>query len=107
MWFIRTWFIRRNALRLYLGSVSASKWLRTVFTAHPTASAILRKLMPCFLNISISTYTSSVIMAAFKIGHLLKSVYQFSIGALYKFTSGSDTHHHPPPAEALPASPGA
>jgi len=47
--------------------------------------------MPCFLNISISTYTSSVIMAAFKIGHLLKSVYQFSIGALYQFTSGSDT----------------
>jgi len=29
-------------------------------------------------------------MAAFKIGHLLKSVYQFSIGALYQFTSGSD-----------------
>lgn len=39
---------------------------------------------------TISTYTSSVIMAAFKIGHLLKSVYQFSIGALYQFTSGSD-----------------
>jgi len=30
-------------------------------------------------------------MAAFKIGHLLKSVYQFSISALYQFTSGSDS----------------
>ena len=26
-----------------------------------------------------------------KSGHLLKSVYQLSIGALYQFTSGSDT----------------
>ena len=44
-----------------------ARWLRTVFTAHPTSSAILRRLMPCFLNNSISTYTSSVITANLKI----------------------------------------
>lgn len=40
--------------------------LDSTIANRPHSSAILRKLMPCFLNNAISTYTSSVIMAAQK-----------------------------------------
>ena len=35
-----------------------------MFTAHPTSAAIRRRLKPCFLNTSISIYTSFVITGA-------------------------------------------
>ena len=35
-----------------------------MFTAHPTSTAIRRRLKPCFLNTSISIYTSFVITGA-------------------------------------------
>ena len=50
-----------------------AKWLRTVFTAHPTSAAIRRRLNPCFLKISISTYTSFVINGAFEIADSLST----------------------------------
>ena len=37
-----------------------------MFTAHPTSAAILRRLKPCFRSTSISTNTSSLIIAAYK-----------------------------------------
>jgi hypothetical protein len=59
--------------------------------ARPTSAASRRRLKPCSLRISISTYTSFAIDGASEIADSLNSVYQFSIAALYRFTSAADS----------------
>ena len=54
----------RSFCRSYFGFVPETRWLRTVLTAQPTSAAMRRRVKPCFLNTSISIYTSFVITGA-------------------------------------------